>query len=149
VDLLALIINSRRKYIGVHIILGIIDIFIILAGGIAFGIENMIYAIIAILISTKLTDRIIQGYRQGKIVCIISSHCEEIKNAIIYDIERGVTAINVTGGFKSAHSVMLFSVMSSRNLVELKEIIRQIDGKSFLIVGSVTEVFGEGFTNLE
>jgi uncharacterized membrane-anchored protein YitT (DUF2179 family) len=43
---------------------------------------------------------------------------------------------------------MLISVLSSRDLVVLKDKIRDIDDEFFLIIGSVTEVFGEGFTNL-
>jgi uncharacterized membrane-anchored protein YitT (DUF2179 family) len=147
-DLLALIINTYRKDIGVHIILAIIDIAIIFVGGMAFGIENMIYAIISIVISTKICDRIIQGYRQGKMAYIISDHCQEIKEYITNEIGRGVTVINAKGGYTNDPRVMLISVLSSRDLVVLKDKIRDIDDEFFLIIGSVTEVFGEGFTNL-
>ena len=146
VDLMALILNHLRHDIGAPLFLGGIDLAIVVAGGLAFGFENMLYAVIAIAISTKLSDVIVQGLRHGKLVYIISSHCEEIKACIMNEIGRGVTVLNTRGGYTNEGRVMIISVLSSRQLVELKDKIRTIDENSFLIVGQVTEVFGEGFT---
>ena len=146
VDLMALILNHLRNDIGAPLFLGGIDLAIVVAGGLAFGFENMLYAVIAIAISTKLSDVIVQGLRHGKLVYIISSHCEEIKACIMNEIGRGVTVLNTRGGYTNEGRVMIISVLSSRQLVELKDKIRTIDENSFLIVGQVTEVFGEGFT---
>lgn len=146
VDLMALILNHLRHDIGAPLFLGRIDLAIVVAGGLAFGFENMLYAVIAIAISTKLSDVIVQGLRHGKLVYIISSHCEEIKACIMNEIGRGVTVLNTRGGYTNEGRVMIISVLSSRQLVELKDKIRTIDENSFLIVGQVTEVFGEGFT---
>jgi uncharacterized membrane-anchored protein YitT (DUF2179 family) len=146
VDLMALILNHLRHDIGAPLFLGEIDLAIVVAGGLAFGFENMLYAVIAIAISTKLSDVIVQGLRHGKLVYIISSHCGEIKACIMNEIGRGVTVLNTRGGYTNEGRVMIISVLSSRQLVELKDKIRTIDENSFLIVGQVTEVFGEGFT---
>lgn len=146
VDLMALILNHLRHDIGAPLFLGRIDLAIVVAGGLAFGFENMLYAVIAIAISTKLSDVIVQGLRHGKLVYIISSHCEEIKACIMNEIGRGVTVLSTRGGYTNEGRVMIISVLSSRQLVELKDKIRTIDENSFLIVGQVTEVFGEGFT---
>lgn len=146
VDLMALILNHLRHDIGAPLFLGEIDLAIVVAGGLAFGFENMLYAVIAIAISTKLSDVIVQGLRHGKLVYIISSHCEEIKACIMNEIGRGVTVLNTRGGYTNEGRIMIISVLSSRQLVELKDKIRTIDENSFLIVGQVTEVFGEGFT---
>ncbi len=148
VDLMALILNHFRRDIGAHLFLGGIDLVIIVAGGVAFGIENMVYAIIAIIISTRLSDRIIQGFKQGKLAYIISDNCMEIKKYIIEEIERGVTVLDAKGGYTDTSRVMMISVLSSRELVDLKDKLPEIDKNSFLIVGQITEVFGEGFTNL-
>ena len=146
VDLMALILNHLRHDIGAPLFLGEIDLAIVVAGGLAFGFEIMLYAVIAIAISTKLSDVIVQGLRHGKLVYIISSHCGEIKACIMNEIGRGVTVLNTRGGYTNEGRVMIISVLSSRQLVELKDKIRTIDENSFLIVGQVTEVFGEGFT---
>ena len=146
VDLMALILNHLLHDIGAPLFLGGIDLASVVAGGLAFGFENMLYAVIAIAISTKLSDVIVQGLRHGKLVYIISSHCEEIKACIMNEIGRGVTVLNTRGGYTNEGRVMIISVLSSRQLVELKDKIRTIDENSFLIVGQVTEVFGEGFT---
>ena len=99
VDLMALILNHLRHDIGAPLFLGGIDLAIVVAGGLAFGFENMLYAVIAIAISTKLSDVIVQGLRHGKLVYIISSHCGEIKACIMNEIGRGVTVLNTRGGY--------------------------------------------------
>ena len=135
VDLMALILNHFRRDIGAHLFLGGIDLIIIACGGLSFGIENMVYAVIAIIISTRLSDRIVQGFRQGKLAYIISENCDEIKTYITEEIERGVTVLEAKGGYTGKQRVLMISVLSSRQLVDLKEKIREIDKKSFLIVG--------------
>lgn len=147
-DLLALIVNRFRRDISIPVILAIIDIAIVIAGAIVLGIENIIYAAIAIFVSTKVSDRIVQGLRQGKMAYIISSKSREIRDYIISGICRGVTLVDVHGGYKDTDRVMIISVLSSRQLVGLKDKIREIDENAFLIVGQVTEVFGEGFTKI-
>lgn len=147
-DLLALIVNRFRRDISIPVILAIIDIAIVIAGAIVLGLENIIYAAIAIFVSTKVSDRIVQGLRQGKMAYIISSRSREIRDYIISGICRGVTLVDVHGGYLDAERVMIISVLSSRQLVELKDKIKEIDEKAFLIVGQVTEVFGEGFTKM-
>ena len=146
VDLLALILNPFRHDIGAPLFLGVVDLIIVVAGGVAFGIENMLYAIIAIMIATKLSDVIVQGLRHGKLVYIISSRCEDIKAYIMNEIGRGVTVLDTRGGYTNEARLMMISVLSSRQLVELKDKIKEIDEKSFLVVGQISEVFGEGFT---
>lgn len=106
----------------------------------------MLYAIIAIMIATKLSDVIVQGLRHGKLVYIISSRCEDIKAYIMNEIGRGVTVLDTRGGYTNEARLMMISVLSSRQLVELKDKIKEIDEKSFLVVGQISEVFGEGFT---
>lgn len=148
VDLLALILNHFRRDISIPVILAIIDIGIVTAGAVALGLENIMYAAIAIVISAKVADRIVQGFRQGKMAYIISSQSDAIKNYIISGICRGVTLVDVRGGYSASGRVMIISVLSSRQLVELKEKIIEIDENAFLIVGQITEVFGEGFTKM-
>ena len=146
VDLMALILNHLRHDIGAPLFLVGIDLALVEPGGLAFGFDNLLYAVIAIEISTILSDVIVQGLRHGKLVYIISSHCGEIKACIMNEIGRGVTVLNTRGGYTNEGRIMIISVLSSRQLVELKDKIRTIDENSFLIVGQVTEVFGEGFT---
>ncbi len=147
-DLLALIVNHFRRDISIPVILAIIDIGIVLAGAVVLGSDNLIYASIAIFVSTKVADRMVQGLRQGKMAYIISTKSEEIRTHIINGICRGVTLVDVRGGYLQQQRVMILSVLSSRQLVKLKDKIREIDENAFLIVGQITEVFGEGFTKI-
>ena len=57
--------------------------------------------------------------------------CEDIKTYIMNEIGRGVTVLDTRGGYTNEARVMMISVLSSRQLVELKDKIKEIDEKSF------------------
>lgn len=40
---------------------------------------------------------------------------------------------------------VLFCVVSKKEIVKVKDIVRRIDADAFMIVSDVREVFGEGF----
>ena len=42
-------------------------------------------------------------------------------------------------------TLMLFSVVGKKQIVQLKEVVAQVDPKAFMIVTDAREVLGEGF----
>ena len=145
-DLMASLINHRIRYFSVPKIMAIIDGVIVLAGVGVFGISKGIYALIAIYIVTKVSDGIVEGPGRAKLLYIISDYSEEISKYIINVIERGATRVEVTGAFTDNKKNMLMCVVSSREMVKIKQKTFQIDAKAICFVGDIREAFGEGFT---
>lgn len=145
-DLLATLINVRIKYISIPRILAAIDGVIVLAGAFVFGTEKGIYAIIAIYIVTKVSDRITEGPHRAKMMYIISEKSTEIGGYIVNNIGRGVTYINATGAYTNSSKNMIMCVVSAKEMVKIKQNIYRIDEKTICFVGDIGEAFGEGFT---
>lgn len=144
-DLLAMLINKYKPYYTVPQILIIIDGIIVLAGIISFGITKALYAIIAVYITAKISDGILEGLKFAKMAYIISDHYEAIASQIMKELDRGVTGISATGMYSNKEKKMLFCVVSKKEIVKLTEIVSQIDRKAFIIVSEAREVLGEGF----
>ncbi|TCK93466.1 uncharacterized membrane-anchored protein YitT (DUF2179 family) [Natranaerovirga hydrolytica] len=144
-DLAASIIQHYVKHFSVAKIMFFIDAFIVLIGAFIFGPEKALYAIIAIVIIAKVIDGILEGLHFSKAALIISDKHDILSMALMQNIERGVTSINGTGMFSSKEKTMLLCVVSKKQIVKLKELVRSIDEKAFVIVTDVKEVLGEGF----
>lgn len=145
-DLLATLINVRIKHISIPRILAAIDAVIVLAGALVFGVGKGIYAIIAIYIVTKVSDRIMEGPHRAKLIYIISDKSTEIGKYIVNNIGRGVTYINATGAYTNRSKNMIMCVVSAKEMVKIKQNIYRIDEKTICFVGDIGEAFGEGFT---
>lgn len=144
-DLLAMIIHKFKPYYTVPRILTVIDGLVVIIGIINFGITKALYAIIAVYISAKISDSILEGLKFAKMAYIISDEYERIAQKIIEELDRGVTGISATGMYSNRDKKMLFCVVSKKEIVELKELVSEVDPKAFIIVSDAREVMGEGF----
>ncbi len=144
-DLLGAIIQRRlRQYTVAQIIMGI-DGVIVLIGAFQFGLRNALYAVIAVVITSKIMDGILEGVKFAKAVYIISEHYEQIATDIFVNLDRGVTAMQAQGMYTKQQKEVLFCVVSKKEIVSLMDIVAKNDTKAFVIVTDAREVMGEGF----
>ena len=147
--LMASIIHRFVRHIKITTIQFSIDVVIILIGLFIFGAVETMYAIVSIFISIKVMDTMIQGLQSAKAAVILSQKSEEVSKVLIASMERGVTAIPSRGVYSGETKDMLLCIMSQKELVKTKAIVKEIDPKAFVIVASVTEVMGGNFKPLE
>lgn len=145
-DLMATLINRKIRYISIPKIMAIIDGIIVIAGAFVFGVEKGIYAIIAIYIVTKVSDTIMEGPNRAKQIYIISDKYDEIGKYILENINRGVTYIQSRGAYTKKEKNMIMCVVSSKEMVKIKQNLYRIDENAICFVGDIREAFGEGFT---
>lgn len=144
-DLAANIIQHFIKHISVGKLMMILDGIIIFAGAVIFGAINTMYALIAVYISGKVLDNMLEGVHFSKAVFIISDKAEIIADEIMRNLDRGVTGLNGKGMYTKMEKEILFCVVSKKEIFKLKEIVRNMDSKAFVIVSDAREVLGEGF----
>lgn len=144
-DLLATLIHRYKRHISVPFILTFIDGAIIIIGALVFGIGKALYAIIAVFITAKVSDGILEGLKFAKMAYIISDEYNKIAEEIMTTLDRGVTGLSSTGMYSSKERKMLFCVVSKNEIIKITEIAKKIDPNSFVIVNDVREVMGEGF----
>ena len=77
---------------------------------------------------------------------IISTHYEEINQAIQTRLDRGTTLLAMKGGYLKQNSYEVMVVLSNRELVKLNQLVMEFDPKAFMIINKVNEVRGRGFT---
>ena len=145
-DIPPLILNKLFK-IPVSISLYVFDTLIVLAQFGFSDIRQCLYGIVLIFIYTMVIDKILVMGAQIE-VKIISSKYEEIRKAILTNVDRGVTMLHGQTGYLLENTEVLINVISTRELVQVERLVKSIDEDAFMIISNVHEVQGRGF-NLE
>jgi uncharacterized membrane-anchored protein YitT (DUF2179 family) len=109
-------------------------------------VENVLYGIVLALIYTTVIDKMLMLGQSRTELKIISTRSQEICDAILDQVDRGVTLLNGEGGYTHAESKIVLSVISNRELIKVEKLIHQIDPECFMIVSRVSEVRGRGFS---
>lgn len=112
-----------------------------------FSLEDALYTLIFIFVTTQVINVVVYGLSQRKVVYIISPHWETIYRDIMEKVHRGVTIINGRGGYTGQAVQMLFTVISHQELPRLKNLINEIDNQAFVVVGDTLETMGKGIGN--
>jgi len=147
--LIAAILNRWAfRHISMAKLLFVVDSTIIIVGLLMFGPVYAMYAVIAVFISTKVTDAAIDGLSFAKAAFIISKEADAIADRILEDVDRGVTEISCRGKYSGNEQTMLLCVVPAKEMVNLKQLVHSLDEKAFVIVTDVREVLGEGFGKL-
>jgi uncharacterized membrane-anchored protein YitT (DUF2179 family) len=146
-DIPPLILNKLFK-IPVSISMYVFDSLIVLAQFGFSDVRQCLYGIVLIFIYTMVIDKILVMGAQKIEVKIISSKYEEIRKAILTNVDRGVTMLHGQTGYLLENTEVLINVISTRELVQVERIVKSIDEDAFMIISNVHEVQGRGF-NLE
>lgn len=109
-------------------------------------LRQMMYTLLASFVFSQLVNFIQDGAYTARGVIVISNSPEKIADAIMDELERGVSYLKGEGAFLETDFKAVYCVISPRELTALKRIVERYDPKAFISVLDVTEVVGEGFT---
>ena len=112
----------------------IINSIIVLAGGIVFGINKVLYAIIILFIQKNVSDKIVLGISKNKTIIIVSSKYDEISKYLNNELKHDVTIFNTKGKYTNTKQKTIMSVIPTKEYIIIKEIIKDIDKNAFVIV---------------
>lgn len=132
--------------IPVSISMYVFDVCILLVQALFRPIENILYGILLILIYTLVLDKMLLMGTTRTEIKIVSPKAQEIRDAILTQIDRGVTMLDGEGGYLHQKTQVILSVISNRELPKVERIIHTIDPESFMIINRVNEVSGRGFS---
>lgn len=137
-----------QKYfkIPVSVSMYIFDFIILLLQAITHTADEVLYGIVLVLIYTMALDKMIMIGTTKTELKIVSCKSEEIRQAILEQMDRGVTMLEGEGGYLRKPTQIVLSVISNREVPKIEKIIHEIDPESFLIISRVSEVRGRGFT---
>lgn len=147
-DILARLAQAKMSWLPIGKVLMVIDLTVILAVAFTFrSLDSALYGIVALYVCTLVMDWVLYGMDTSKVAYIISDKPEEIARVIMDEMERTVTYLQGEGGYLGQPKRVILCAFKQREIVTVKETVRQADPTAFMIVTSAHEVLGEGFKN--
>ena len=144
-DIPPLVLNKYFR-IPVSVSLNVFDILILVLQIVYNPPERVLYGVLLVMIYTTVLDKVLMMGNTKTEVKVISSQVEEIRQAILAQVDRGVTMLYGEGGYRQEQTQIVLSIVSNRELPQVERLIRHIDPEAFMIVSRVTEVRGRGFS---
>lgn len=120
----------------------VFNIIIILLGALTFGFDMGVYAIIILVVSSMIVDKIIIGMSDSKKFMIYTRESKKVKNLIEDEFLTGYTIFPTVGGYSHIRGAMIMCVISNRDVKLFKDKILEIDPTAFFVISDCYEVQG-------
>ena len=140
------IVGKKLFRIPVSVTMNTMDFFILGSQLLYRPVENVLYGLVMVFLFARVLDAMLMLGTTKTEVKIISSKTEEICQAILTRVDRGVTLLDGESGYKRDEMKIVLSVISNRELPRLEKVVHEIDPECFMIVTRISEVKGKGFS---
>lgn len=141
-EILSIKLSKKFSFLSIGEFLMGINLVIYTAAIFVFGVEQAMYSIITYFITSRTIDAIIDGFNSSKSVRIVSDFYKEIGTQIMKELDVSVTYIKSRGGYSGEEKILTYCVISRLEMAKVKEIVKSIDPKAFLVIEAVHEVEG-------
>lgn len=113
------------------------------------GLVDMIYAYVVMIGFSLGVDFVLLGNKSSVQILVFSTKYQEIADHIIYNVHRGVTALQSVGWYSQKESKVLLIVARKYQMNGVINEVKQIDKKAFISVSTAMSVYGEGFEEIK
>jgi uncharacterized membrane-anchored protein YitT (DUF2179 family) len=155
-DILAVIIQRKIGASSISWMLFSMNCIIIGFSIFVFPGETLALTLLPIMMSafesyieSKTIDSVTNGFQSAIEFRIITDKPEEMSHALMLELGRGVTSLPATGMYTKEEHAMLLCVVSKRQIMALRRIMKSIDPDSFAVMSTVSQVLGLGFYTAE
>lgn len=141
-EIAALLISKSSHLLKVGDVILLLNILIFSAAAFFLGIEPALYSMLTYFTASKTVDFLLHGLDEFTAVIIISERNDEIRQAIIRDLERGVTVYKGRGGRSDSDQDILFCVVTRLEIGRVKNVAREFDESAFIVVQPLADAEG-------
>jgi len=133
-EIAALLVSKRSHLLKVGDVILLLNIVIFSAAAFFLGIEPALYSMLTYFAASKTVDFLIHGVEEYTAITIVSDKSEEIRQAIISDLGRGVTIYKGRGGLSETEQDILFSVVTRLEIGRVTTAAKSIDTDAFIVI---------------
>ena len=145
-DIVGWLVRRRWPTISLGRVILAAEVAVVVASAVVFReIESALYAAIMLFINSRLIDTMVSGMNNGKMFYIFSQKAEEISKTVIERIGRGATILQGKGAFTGTRREVLLCVVHRSEVAHLRNVIKEHDPGSFIVMAEAQEVLGKGF----
>ena len=140
-DIVGLLMAMGKRETGVGQLYLVVNAVQFTAYAFLFGAPVVIYSLIATFLSSFAVDHF--HFQNINVeVKIVTKRKDEIADAIMRGLGRGVTEWSSVGAYTEEPSDVLYVIISKYEITRLKSIIRRCDPNAFVVFGDKVHVYG-------
>jgi uncharacterized membrane-anchored protein YitT (DUF2179 family) len=140
-EIVAIILDKKTGF-SIGEIVMFFNIFILGSAGFIFGWDKAMYSLVAYFIAFKVIDITIEGLDESKGILIVTDNPDEISDALMARLGRGVTIFHGEGGYSGDYKKILYSVITRLEIAKLKAIVQEKDENAFVTITDVHDAMG-------
>jgi len=141
-EVAALLVSKGSNLLKVGDVILLLNVFIFSAAAFFLGLEPALYSMVTYFAASKTVDFLIHGLEEYTAITIMSEKNDEIRLAIVRDLERGVTVYKGRGGLSDTEQDILFCVVTRLEIGRVKTVVRDLDSKAFIVVNPLADAEG-------
>ncbi|MFZ4453852.1 YitT family protein [Salibacterium aidingense] len=119
-----------------------LDAAVVIAGIFIIGPVYTMYTLITLYVGKVVTDFVLGGFDSKKALNIVSPYSEEISKRITHDLASSATVFYGEGEYMKEQRRVLYIVIHTHKLLQLKRVIKEVDPDAFIVVHNVKDVSG-------
>lgn len=139
------VIADRKSVFSVGEVEMFLNLFILSAAGLVFGWDKAMYSLFAYYIISKSIDVAVKGLNESYVVMIVTDEHEAISQALMKQMNRGVTLLHGEGGYTGNAKKILYTTMTRLEVGEMKELVKDIDENAFITLSVANDIVGGRF----
>lgn len=144
-ELAARLLKYKIRHLSIGRLCLCIDVMVICLYALTFrNVNNALYGIIAMYISSLAMDAVVYGSINAKMAYIISGRSGEVAKGLL-NMDLGITLLQGRGGFTGEEKQVVLCVFKRSQIAAIKAKVTTIDPHAFIIVCEAHEVLGERF----
>ena len=141
-EIAALLVSKISHLLRVGDVILILNVFIFLAAAFFLGIESALYSILTYFAASKTIDFLIHGIDEYTAIVVVSGKHEEIRQAIIHDLNRSVTVYKGRGGLTDEEQDILYCVVTRLEIGNIKSLVKDLDDSAFIVTHPLSDAEG-------
>ena len=141
-DVIGFIMIKHNRNFTIGKINLIVDFMIYAVCMLKFNVQTAIYSILYAIICAIVTDKLHHQNINVEAIIVTASPCEELKQAIMKELDRGLTVLPARGGYTGDDKTALMIVISKYEVSELSGLVHRYDPDAFVTFKENTRVLG-------
>ena len=136
------IVAKKTKFKASEVLLTI-DAFIMIASIFVYkDIDKSLYSLLSVYVGMKVLDVILTGRPSKKIVNIVSTNVEVLKEQIRDKIEEHGTILTGIGLHQKQNKTIIYVAVDAGKIELLRDLIKEFDKDAFMIISEASEFWG-------
>ena len=148
-ELAARLLKFKLRHLSIGKLCMTIDVIVVCLYALTFkNLNNALYGIIAMYISSIVMDMVVYGADPAKMAYIISSKSQEVVGKLL-EMNLGVTILDGKGAYTGKEKDVVLCAFKRTQIAAIKDRVTELDPNAFIIVCDTHEILGEGFARYD